>query len=197
MKVWNSSESEHKLNFVCSENQFWATGTAHCVLRMCILLCCGRSGLLTGNTGLIVQFIVGPLCVWPSLPAWARYVGDVGMSSQCQLKVKMQKCKRPPACSAFWDAERRRFSLCWLGSLKAPCVVMWPEPLCSSFPPLPPPDKNFEDDDSVDGGRSSSSSKGASQSGKKTVSMGSFRRPSSASSTKSAGQSRHHRMTCH
>lgn len=56
--------------------------------------------------------------------------------------------------------------------------------------PLPPPDKNFEDDDSVDGGRSSSSSKGASLSGRKPVSMGSFRRPSSASSAKSAGQSR-------
>ncbi|XP_039648518.1 CLIP-associating protein 1-B-like isoform X19 [Perca fluviatilis] len=50
----------------------------------------------------------------------------------------------------------------------------------------PVSDKNFEDDDSGDGGRSSSSSKGASLSGKKTVSMGSFRRP--ASSTKSAGR---------
>ncbi|XP_030265943.1 CLIP-associating protein 1-like isoform X16 [Sparus aurata] len=48
--------------------------------------------------------------------------------------------------------------------------------------------KNFEDDDSVDGGRSSSSSKGASLSGRKTVSMGSFRRPASASSAKSAGR---------
>ncbi|CAB1327986.1 unnamed protein product, partial [Coregonus sp. 'balchen'] len=47
-------------------------------------------------------------------------------------------------------------------------------------------DKNFDDDDSVDGGRSSSS-KGPS-SGKKTVSMGSFRKPSSASSTKSTGR---------
>lgn len=46
-------------------------------------------------------------------------------------------------------------------------------------------DKNFEDDDSVDGGRSSSSSKGASQCGRKPVSMGSFRRPSSA---KAAGE---------
>ncbi|XP_069377335.1 CLIP-associating protein 1-B-like isoform X24 [Paralichthys olivaceus] len=52
----------------------------------------------------------------------------------------------------------------------------------------PVSDKNFEDDDSVDGVRSSSSSKGASQSGKKTVSMGSFRRPPSASSAKSAGR---------
>ncbi|XP_027147195.1 CLIP-associating protein 1-B-like isoform X7 [Larimichthys crocea] len=52
----------------------------------------------------------------------------------------------------------------------------------------PVSDKNFEDDDSVDGGRSSSSSKGASLSGKKTVSMGSFRRPASASSAKSAGR---------
>ncbi|XP_070786558.1 CLIP-associating protein 1-A-like [Enoplosus armatus] len=50
----------------------------------------------------------------------------------------------------------------------------------------PVSDKNFEDDDSVDGGRSSSSSKGASLSGRKPVSMGSFRRP--ASSTKSAGR---------
>ncbi|MEQ2237396.1 CLIP-associating protein 1-B, partial [Ilyodon furcidens] len=46
--------------------------------------------------------------------------------------------------------------------------------------------KNFEDDESVDGGRSSS--KGASLSGRKAVSMGSFRRPSSASSSKSAGR---------
>ncbi|XP_075904696.1 CLIP-associating protein 1-B-like isoform X4 [Nelusetta ayraudi] len=52
----------------------------------------------------------------------------------------------------------------------------------------PVSDKNFEDDDSVDGGRSSSSSKGASQCGRKPVSMGSFRRPSSASSAKSAGR---------
>uniref|UniRef100_A0A6Q2YCW8 TOG domain-containing protein n=1 Tax=Esox lucius TaxID=8010 RepID=A0A6Q2YCW8_ESOLU len=43
--------------------------------------------------------------------------------------------------------------------------------------------KNFDDDDSVDGGRSSSS-KGLS-SGKKSLSVGSVRRPSSASSTKS------------
>uniref|UniRef100_A0A669D0E3 Cytoplasmic linker associated protein 1 n=1 Tax=Oreochromis niloticus TaxID=8128 RepID=A0A669D0E3_ORENI len=47
-----------------------------------------------------------------------------------------------------------------------------------------PTDKNFEDDDSVDGGRSSSSSKGTSLSGRKAVSMGSFRRPASASSSK-------------
>ncbi|XP_071335715.1 CLIP-associating protein 1-B-like isoform X3 [Trachinotus anak] len=56
--------------------------------------------------------------------------------------------------------------------------------------PSPVSDKNFEDDDSVDGGRSSSSSKGASLSGKTMVSMGSFRRPASASSTKSAGRDR-------
>ncbi|XP_029924426.1 CLIP-associating protein 1-like isoform X2 [Myripristis murdjan] len=52
----------------------------------------------------------------------------------------------------------------------------------------PVSDKNFEDDDSVDGGRSSSSSKAASVSGRKTVSMGSFRRPGSTSSAKSAGR---------
>ncbi|XP_040888136.1 CLIP-associating protein 1-B-like isoform X6 [Toxotes jaculatrix] len=53
----------------------------------------------------------------------------------------------------------------------------------------PVSDKNFEDDDSVDGGgRSMSSSKGASLSGRKTMSMGSFRRPASASSAKSAGR---------
>ncbi|KAL1021850.1 hypothetical protein UPYG_G00018850 [Umbra pygmaea] len=50
----------------------------------------------------------------------------------------------------------------------------------------PVSDKNFDDDDSVDGGRSSSS-KGLS-SGKKTGSVGSARRPSSASSTKSTGK---------
>ncbi|XP_078790038.1 CLIP-associating protein 1-A isoform X18 [Oryzias latipes] len=44
----------------------------------------------------------------------------------------------------------------------------------------PMSDKNFEDDDSVDGGRSSSSSKATSLSGRKVVSMGSFRRPASA-----------------
>lgn len=60
---------------------------------------------------------------------------------------------------------------------------------------FPPPDKNFEDDDSVDGGRSSSSSKGASLSGRKPVSMGSFRRPTSASGNKSAGQSPRGHMT--
>ncbi|XP_028837868.1 CLIP-associating protein 1-B-like isoform X17 [Denticeps clupeoides] len=47
-------------------------------------------------------------------------------------------------------------------------------------------DKNIDDDDSVDGGRSSSS-KGAS-SGRRAVSAGSMRRPSSASSTKSTGK---------
>ncbi|XP_035984157.1 CLIP-associating protein 1-A isoform X8 [Fundulus heteroclitus] len=47
-------------------------------------------------------------------------------------------------------------------------------------------DKNFDDDESVDGGRSSS--RGASLSTRKAVSMGSFRRPSSASSAKSAGR---------
>uniref|UniRef100_A0AAY5KT92 TOG domain-containing protein n=1 Tax=Esox lucius TaxID=8010 RepID=A0AAY5KT92_ESOLU len=50
----------------------------------------------------------------------------------------------------------------------------------------PVSDKNFDDDDSVDGGRSSSS-KGLS-SGKKSLSVGSVRRPSSASSTKSTGR---------
>eukprot|EP00063_Salmo_salar_P032141 XP_014006976.1 PREDICTED: CLIP-associating protein 1-like isoform X4 [Salmo salar] len=50
----------------------------------------------------------------------------------------------------------------------------------------PVSDKNYDDDDSVDGGRSSSS-KGPT-SGKKAVSMGSFRRPGSASSTKSTGR---------
>ncbi|XP_045905855.1 CLIP-associating protein 1-B-like isoform X15 [Micropterus dolomieu] len=52
----------------------------------------------------------------------------------------------------------------------------------------PASDKTFEDDDSVDGGRSTSSSKGASLSGRKPVSMGSFRRPASGSSAKSAGR---------
>ncbi|RVE75135.1 hypothetical protein OJAV_G00013950 [Oryzias javanicus] len=50
----------------------------------------------------------------------------------------------------------------------------------------PMSDKNFEDDDSVDGGRSSSSSKATSLSGRKVVSMGSFRRP--ASGNKSTGR---------
>ncbi|XP_030210316.1 CLIP-associating protein 1-B isoform X5 [Gadus morhua] len=49
-------------------------------------------------------------------------------------------------------------------------------------------DKNFDEDDSVDGGRSTSSSKPVSASGRKAVSMGSFRKPSSGSSAKSAGK---------
>ncbi|XP_055362422.1 CLIP-associating protein 1-like isoform X21 [Betta splendens] len=52
----------------------------------------------------------------------------------------------------------------------------------------PVSDKNFEDDDSVDGGQSTSLSKGASLSGRKTVSMGSFRRPGSTASAKSTGR---------
>lgn len=95
------------------------------------------------------------------------------------------------------------------------CLVMRPRQECGSTSPqqkcqrqrlacvaqssltclFSPPDKNFEDDDSVDGGRSSSSSKGASLSGRKAVSMGSFRRPSSASSGKSAGQRRRGHVT--
>lgn len=132
MKVWSSSESEHKLNFVCSENQFFVTGTADCVLKMCVLFSCGRSGLLTGNTGLIVQFIVGALCLWPSSPSLARYVGDVGMwvmSSQCQLKVKMQKCKSPPSCSALLGCWAVTLTSCWLS------LVMWPEPSVSLVRP--------------------------------------------------------------
>lgn len=92
----------------------------------------------------------------------------------------------------------------------ASCLVMRPRQECGSTSPqqkcqhqplvliaclFSPPDKNFEDDDSVDGGRSSSSSKGASLSGRKAVSMGSFRRPSSASSSKSAGQRRRGHVT--
>uniref|UniRef100_A0A3B3CDS4 TOG domain-containing protein n=1 Tax=Oryzias melastigma TaxID=30732 RepID=A0A3B3CDS4_ORYME len=51
----------------------------------------------------------------------------------------------------------------------------------------PMSDKNFEDDDSVDGGRSSSSSKATSLSGRKVVSMGSFRRPASGRDGSAAG----------
>uniref|UniRef100_A0A3Q4AEU8 TOG domain-containing protein n=1 Tax=Mola mola TaxID=94237 RepID=A0A3Q4AEU8_MOLML len=79
--------------------------------------------------------------------------------------------------------ERVRLDLGKKGLPQSRCV----ETPLFVFSVLPPPDKNFEDDDSVDGGRSSSSSKGASQSGRKTVNMGSFRRPSSTSSAKSAG----------
>ncbi|XP_037830444.1 CLIP-associating protein 1-A isoform X2 [Kryptolebias marmoratus] len=51
-------------------------------------------------------------------------------------------------------------------------------------------DKTFEDDESVDGGRSSSSSKAVSLSGRKGMNMSSCRRPSSSSSSKSAGRDR-------
>uniref|UniRef100_A0A672MP44 CLIP-associating protein 1-like n=1 Tax=Sinocyclocheilus grahami TaxID=75366 RepID=A0A672MP44_SINGR len=50
-----------------------------------------------------------------------------------------------------------------------------------------PTDKNFDDEDSVDGGRSSSSSKGFSNS-KRGGSMGSMRRPSSASGSRAPGK---------
>lgn len=52
-----------------------------------------------------------------------------------------------------------------------------------------PTDKNFDDEDSVDGGRSSSSSssKGFSSS-RRGGSMGSMRRPSSASGSRAAGK---------
>lgn len=77
------------------------------VLKLCVLFCCGHSGLLTGNTGPIVEFIVGTLCLWASSPSPARYVGDGGMwvmssvsfSAERQRKVKMQKCQSPPARS--------------------------------------------------------------------------------------------------
>lgn len=77
------------------------------VLKLCVLFCCGHSELLTGNTGPIVEFIVGTLCLWASSPSPARYVGDGGMwvmssvsfSAERQRKVKMQKCQSPPARS--------------------------------------------------------------------------------------------------
>uniref|UniRef100_A0A3Q3FBE8 Cytoplasmic linker associated protein 1 n=1 Tax=Labrus bergylta TaxID=56723 RepID=A0A3Q3FBE8_9LABR len=86
--------------------------------------------------------------------------------------------------------ERVRMDLGKKGLPQSRCVHIDLTPtLCLSvFSALPPTDKNLEDDDSADGGRSSSSSKGASLSGRKAVSMGSFRRPPSASSTKSAGR---------
>lgn len=103
----------------------------------------------------------------------ARYVSDAGMRvTLCQLKVKMQECQRYQLLCVAWIRN---------AGILADQSRDPPRPFC-------PPDKNFEDDDSVDGGRSSSSSKGASLSGRKTVSMGSFRRPSSASGSKSAGQ---------
>uniref|UniRef100_A0A4W6EZS0 Cytoplasmic linker associated protein 1 n=1 Tax=Lates calcarifer TaxID=8187 RepID=A0A4W6EZS0_LATCA len=88
--------------------------------------------------------------------------------------------------------ERVRMDLGKKGLPQSRCVQVFTTTsslhLSSDLSSPPPPDKNFEDDDSVDGGRSSSSSKGASLSGRKTVSMGSFRRPGSASSAKSAGR---------
>uniref|UniRef100_A0A4W6F0E7 Cytoplasmic linker associated protein 1 n=1 Tax=Lates calcarifer TaxID=8187 RepID=A0A4W6F0E7_LATCA len=86
--------------------------------------------------------------------------------------------------------ERVRMDLGKKGLPQSRCVQVFTttSSLSSDLSSPPPPDKNFEDDDSVDGGRSSSSSKGASLSGRKTVSMGSFRRPGSASSAKSAGR---------
>uniref|UniRef100_A0A4W6EWN8 Cytoplasmic linker associated protein 1 n=1 Tax=Lates calcarifer TaxID=8187 RepID=A0A4W6EWN8_LATCA len=82
--------------------------------------------------------------------------------------------------------ERVRMDLGKKGLPQSRCVQVFTttSSLSSDLSSPPPPDKNFEDDDSVDGGRSSSSSKGASLSGRKTVSMGSFRRPGSASSAK-------------
>lgn len=130
--------------------------------------------LLTGNTGLIVGPRSSLLCAADlarrrqllrrrcrnASYGWKR---GRGVGDKTKKNMKMQK-KKTARCDVF--------SLCGH--------------VTSAFPSLP--DKNFEDDDSVDGGRSSSSSKGASQCGRKPVSMGSFRRPSSASSAKSAGE---------
>lgn len=103
-----------------------------------------------------------------SLAVGSSYAGDAGMRVMAGKGGFGWGTKKKQKKNACCDV----FSLCGH--------------VTSAFPSLP--DKNFEDDDSVDGGRSSSSSKGASQCGRKPVSMGSFRRPSSASSAKSAGE---------
>ncbi|XP_056226638.1 CLIP-associating protein 1-like isoform X6 [Seriola aureovittata] len=94
------------------------------------------------------------------------------MGSCSQLDCCVQDVTQPPCLRGRFRSggcRSRTLSVSWGGVLLRPY-------------------KNFEDDDSVDGGRSSSSSKGASLSGKTMVSMGSFRRPASASSAKSAGR---------
>ncbi len=128
----------------------------------CGVCCCPVVAL---NTALIVQWdivFLSPLAIFVLLCLWRNV---------SQLEVKNAEMSESTACSAS------------LGCL----AVILLKTCCSVISALLPPDKNFEDDESVDGGRSSSSSKGASLSGRKTVSMGSFRRPASS---KSAGQSR-------
>lgn len=155
-----------------SEGWFLAAGTGLCVQN--VLSSRGCSGLLAGNTGLIVQLIVAPLCLWPDSPPAACRNASYGLKSEnAETPVESVPLFCIPATIFITDDS----------------LFSHVTSVCPSLP-LPPPDKNFEDDDSVDGGRSSSSSKGASLSGRKPVSMGSFRRPSSASSAKSAGQSR-------
>ena len=111
------------------------------VLKLCVLFSCGRSGLLTGNTGLIVEVIVGTLCLWASSPSSARYVGDGGMwvmsfvsfFAEHQRKVKMQKCQSPPArflcarCSvaspSCSSSSRQELRGRWLGG-RRPLLVL-------------------------------------------------------------------------
>lgn len=108
------------------------------------------------------------------------------------VMLVMEECELCPLCRSLLNVSEKL--KCRNVRVRLPVLfVLVVQSLL--LPALPPPDKNFEDDDSVDGGRSSSSSKGASLSGRKTVSMGSFRRPASASSAKSAGQSSQ-RLTC-
>lgn len=129
-------------------------------------------GLFTQNTGLIVGLCSLPLCA-----------ADLA----CRQLLR-QRCRN---ASYGWKEHHSKTqetqpSKTKHQNAKKALVLIFVQPYDPCFSLLYI-DKNFEDDDSLDGGRSSSSSKGASQCGRKPVSMGSFRRPSSA---KVAGENR-------
>lgn len=93
-----------------SEGWFLAAGTGLCVQN--VLSSCGRSGLLAGNTGLIVRLIVAPLCLWPDSPPAACRNASYGLKSE-NAKTPVESV--PLFCIPA------TFS-----SLKTPCLVMWP-----------------------------------------------------------------------
>lgn len=141
---------------------------------------------LAGNTGLIVVFIVRALCLWPAalLAITSSLIRCCRNASYalCVSWSPIAEMSESSCCAALFGCSAVAFFF-----VRTLLFSHMTVPLFSSSPT----DKNFEDDDSVDGGRSSSSSKGTSLSGRKAVSMGSFRRP--ASGSKSAGQN--HRIS--
>lgn len=104
-----------------SDGWFLAAGTGLCVQN--VLSSHGCSGLLAGNTGLIVWLIVAPLCLWPDSPPAACRNASYGLKSEnAETPVGSVRLFCIPAT---------------FSSLKTPCLVMW---LLFFLPcPCPPP----------------------------------------------------------